>query len=261
MYDPAGLLARFGPLATLTLWLGSINIMVGAFNLLPAFPLDGGRILRAILWTITGSLRRATRWAAAVGQTIAWLMIFAGISSMFGLRIPLIAGGFVNGLWLAFLGWFLSNAATLSYRRVIVRDILEGVPVQRLMRSDPPTVSPDIIVRELVDEHVIGRDDQAFPVVSNGALVGMVSIQDIRTVPRDRWQEIAVGEIMTPFEKLATVGPDVDSADAFDRLTQRDVPQLPVLDGTGLVGLVRRSDILRWLQIESREVYLSGSGA
>ncbi|MBN1400987.1 MAG: site-2 protease family protein [Anaerolineae bacterium] len=251
MAQPQQMLAELSPWATLLLWLGSINIMVGLFNLIPAFPLDGGRILRSIFWAISDNLRSATRWASGIGQLVAWIMILAGISSFFGASIPFFGAGFANGLWLIFLGWFLNNAASSSYRRVVIQDVLEDVPVERMMRRDPPTVSPDIRVSELVNEHIMGRDDHAFFVVQGKQIQGIVTLEDVRNAGRDRWDTLSVRDIMTRGEDLVTVSAEEDASDAFDKLTQRDVQQLPVLSDGQLVGCVHRRDIIRWLRFSA----------
>ena len=142
--DPVQAVQRLGPFSTILLWLGSINIMLGIFNLVPGFPLDGGRIVRSLLWAVTDDLQRATRWASWLGQAIGWTMIFGGVSMALGVRLPFFGSGLGNGLWLAFIGWFLNNAAAQSYQRMVVQDLLEGVPVSQMMRRDPPTVTPDL---------------------------------------------------------------------------------------------------------------------
>ncbi len=244
-------MTQLGPWATIALWLGSINILLGIFNLIPGFPLDGGRILRSILWAITGNLQRATRWASLVGQIVAWLFIIAGITMIFGARIPLLGAGIINGLWIAFIGWFLNSAAIQSYQQLVVHDILGHVPVSRLMRSNPPTVPSTATISALVHDHIMGTDDYAFPVVDNGQLVGMVTINDIRSVPREQWDTKTVGEIMTPSSKLVIATPEEDAADALDKLSERDVRQLPVVRNGQLAGILRRRDIMRWLQLQS----------
>jgi Zn-dependent protease/predicted transcriptional regulator len=250
--QPTEAIGRLNPLSTLLLWLGSVNVILGIFNLIPGFPLDGGRVLRSILWAVTGSLLRATRWASWVGQGIAWLMILGGISMTFGARIPFFGTGFTNGLWLAFIGWFLQSASAQSYQRVVVQDILEGVPVARMMRSNPPTCSADCSVSRLVHEHIMKTDDQSFPVLEDGRFVGLVTLEDVRAVSRDAWDTTIVREIMTPVAQLVVVTPDEDAAEALNKLTQRDVRQLPVVRDGALAGLLRRRDIIKWLQLESQ---------
>jgi Zn-dependent protease len=247
--NPQHAFAGLGPVATLAMWLGSVNILLGIFNMIPAFPLDGGRVFRSLLWAITGNLDKATRWAARVGQMIAWLFIIGGISMMFGAQIPVFGTGFISGVWLAFIGWFLNDAAIGSYRRVAINDALQDVPVSALMRADVPTVTPDLPVAGLVQDLIMRTDDHALPVVEGGRLVGLVSLEDVRKVPRERWAEATVGEIMTPANQLAVVAANGDAAEAFARLAERDVRQVPVTQDGRLIGMLRRRDIVRWLQL------------
>ncbi len=252
-------ISKIGPGGILLLWLGSINIILGLFNLVPGFPLDGGRVLRSILWALWGDLRRATRWAAHVGQLVAWMLIISGISMVFGARLPFFGGGLVGGLWLAFIGWFLNTAAVNSYRRVVVQDVLEGVPVSRIMRSSPPTVTPGISVSDLVHDYVMKSDDQSFPVMEGDRLAGLVTMHDIRSVHRDAWDRRTVGEIMTPAADLITTGEDQDASEALAKMMGRDVRQLPVVRDGRLLGLLRRRDIVRWLQLDSEgKIYIPG---
>ena len=248
--SPPALLARLSPLATLLLYLGPANILLGLFNLIPGFPLDGGRVLRAALWAATHDLRRATRWAAVVGQAIGWAFIAAGLATFFGLRIPFV-GGFVGGLWLAFIGWFLQSAAAQSYQQVVVQDLLRGVPVARLMRRGGPMVPPTEAVSTLVHEHIMGTDERAFPVVRGDTLVGLVCLDDVRKVPRQEWDTTPVGAIMTPADRLTTVAPSEETSVALRVLAGRDVDQVPVVQDGHLVGLLRRRDVLRWLQLQA----------
>jgi Zn-dependent protease/CBS domain-containing protein len=249
--NPGQTAAQLGPLTTLFVWLGSINLTLGIFNLVPGFPLDGGRILRSILWALMDNLRRATRWASMVGQAIAWIMIGSGIAMAFGAQIPLLGTGFTNGLWLAFIGWFLNNASVQSYRQVVVHDILEGVCVSEVMRTDPPTCTPDRSVGHLVHEHVMGTDDHGFPVMDGERVVGIVTLEDVREIPRNAWESTTIGQIMTPVDQLITVTPDEGASEALNKLTKRDVHQLPVMRDGALVGIFRRRDIIKWLQLHS----------
>src|SRR5690554_5255494 len=154
--NPMNALANLGPISTLLLWLGPINIILGVFNLAPGFPLDGGRVLRSILWGVTGNLQRATRWASYAGQAIAWLMIVTGVAMVFGAEVPFFGTGFVSGLWLAFIGWFLNNASRASYQQVVLQNLLEDVAVGSIMRRNPPTVSPSATISSLVYDSIMG---------------------------------------------------------------------------------------------------------
>ena len=240
--DPGAALATLSPAATLLLWLGPINLLLGVFNMVPGFPLDGGRVLRAILWWRMKDMIRATQWAARVGQWFAWTLMALGFLSLF-------AGDLVGGLWLLLIGWFLNNAARMSYEQLLVRRVLEGVPVTRLMSRSLATVSRDLSIDALVREYFMASDQQAFPVMGRRGLEGLVCLDDVRKVPQDQWTGVTVGEIMTPAESLSTVTPDVDAQRAMEELTRRDVNQLPVVDHGELVGLVRRRDLLKWLSL------------
>jgi Zn-dependent protease len=252
--DTTQVLQQMSPLLTMIVWLGSINVILGVFNLIPGFPLDGGRVLRSILWAATNNLRRATRWAAWVGQGIAWLMILAGVAMIFGVQIPFFGTGFVSGLWLAFIGWFLNSASTQSYRQLVIHDVLEGVPVSRMMRVNPPVCSARCTVSRLVHDHIMGTDDQAFPILEDGHLAGLVTLEDVRQVDHNAWDSTIVQDIMTPADKLVTVSPDEDAGQALEKLSSNDVRQLPVLSDGELVGLLRRQDLIKWLQLHAESV-------
>jgi Zn-dependent protease len=254
--DPLAAISNLNPLFTLLMWLGSVNVLVGFFNLVPGFPLDGGRVVRSIMWAITNNLRRATRYASWLGQLIAWLMIITGIAMVFGVQVPFFGSGVVSGLWLAFIGWFLNSASSQSYQQLVIRDILEGIQVGRIMRSNPPTVAPSASVRSLVHDHIMGTDDHSFPVMDDGRLVGLVTLEDVRHTDRDAWETTSAREIMTPVEKLVTVTPTEDANDALNKLTEHDVGQLPVMSDGQLAGLLRRQDIIKWLRLHSEEAKL-----
>ena len=248
-------LAPLSPLAIILLWLGQVNILLGLFNLIPGFPLDGGRVLRSILWAATNHLRTATRWASRVGQAIGWLLIIAGLAMIFGARIPFFGTGFFGGLWLAFIGWFLTTAAIQSYQQVVIHDILEGVPVARLMRTTVPTVPATISIGDLVHAHIMGTDERCFPVLQDGdQLAGLVCLDDVRKVPREDWDTTRVRDIMTPMDQVAVVTPQEEASEAFTVLTGRDVNQVPVVQDGHLVGMLRRRDILKWLQLHGEQV-------
>jgi Zn-dependent protease len=249
--DPAQVYATIGPVTTLLLWLGPTNLLLGIFNLIPAFPLDGGRVLRAFLWWVTGNLRRATRWATLGTHLVSWALILAGIAMVVGVQLPLFGSGAISGVWLAFIGWFLHTAATRTYEEVVIRDLLVGVPVARLMRAGQPSaVAPDLNIADLVQERILGTEDRAFPVLEGERLVGLVCLDDVRGVARTAWSTTTVRQIMIPLDRLAVAYPEEESDEAFATLAERDVDQLPVVQGGRLVGLLRRRDIVRWLQLQ-----------
>jgi len=241
-----------GVVPALFLWLGTINMTLGIFNLIPGFPLDGGRILRSILWKISDDLTKATRWASLVGQGVAWMFIFSGVAMVFGVQIPFFGTGLANGLWLAFIGWFLNNASRTSYQQVVIDDILEDVTVSQVARKHPQMVPASNSIDQLVHEYIMTSDDQAFPVVDeDNRFVGLVTLDDVRSIDRQSWRSKQVREIMTVKDNLVTVLPDEDAADALRKLGTNNVRQLPVMEQGEFVGLFRRNDILRWLKLET----------
>jgi Zn-dependent protease/predicted transcriptional regulator len=248
--DPSAWLAALGPAETILMWLGPINILVGVFNLIPGFPLDGGRILRSAIWAITHDLHVATRWASAVGQAIGWALVFLGIAMAFGAQVPFFGRGFVSGLWLAFIGWFLSSAAAATWRTQLMHEALEGLSVSRLMRPAARSVPAGVDMATFVHEWLMRSDDHAFPVVDeSGRVIGLITMRDVRGVPRDAWASVPVARVMTPFERLVTTSPREGLADAMDKLTRAGVNQLPVYDGGALVGMLHRGDIARWIEL------------
>jgi Zn-dependent protease len=247
--NPREMLAALSPLATLLFWLGPVNLLLAAFNLVPGFPLDGGRVLRAALWGATGNLRKATRWASFGGQLFAWVLVATGVLMLFGFTVPLLGGGLVGGLWLMFIGWFLNNAALASYRQLLVRETLEDVPVARIMQTQLDRVDPALSVQRLVDEHVMASGQRVLPVERDGRFLGIVSLSDLQKSERRAWERMTVQEIMTPVSRLACVGPREDAGEALAQLASRGVNQLPVLEGGKLVGLLRREDVLKWLAL------------
>ena len=226
-------------------WLGFINLLLGIFNLVPGFPMDGGRVLRAILWKLRGDRLGATRNAALVGRGIAYLLIGVGVFLAFR------PGGLFSGLWLALIGWFLSNAAEATMAQAGVERGLSGVRVRDAMEVNPPAVSPNEPVVDLVQERLLRGEDRSFLVRhDDGGLAGIVTLGDVRRIPRESWAGVRVTDIMTRYADLATIGPDAPMADALQLLQEREIGQLPVVedDGRNPVGMVTRRGILRLLE-------------
>ena len=250
--DPLTFASHLGPAASVLAWVGPVNLIIAVFNMIPGFPLDGGRVLRALLWKLSGDLVQATRAASWVGRAIAWLMIFGGVAAAMGAPPPGLAPGIGQGLWFIFLGFFLSNASRDSYRQVVIEHALSGVRVGRLMSRAPAVVGPELPVGALVDAYLLGSDARAFPVIDGGGrLLGIICLDDVRAVPRERWASATVGEVMTRAEALVTVGPEEAATAALRALAQRDVGQLPVVEDGRLVGLLRRQDLVRWLELHA----------
>lgn len=245
---PQAIFSNLGPAATLLFWGGNVNIILALFNLVPAFPLDGGRVLRAVMWGISGRYIDATRWASSGGRFFGWLLIMAGIFMVFGIQVPFFGVG-SGGFWLMFMGWFLNRVATVSFQQAGVRESLKKVRVADIMRTEFDAVNPELSITTLVEDHILARGQRGFPVVENGSLVGMISFEDVRRISQDRWPATRVADLMTSRENLLTLEADDDSFDALSRLSAGNVNQMPVLQQGKLVGLLRREDVLRWMQL------------
>jgi Zn-dependent protease len=246
---PELFLRELGPTSTLFLWLGQINLILAIFNLVPGFPLDGGRVLRAILWGISGDLRRATHRASQLGRIFSGLLIGVGLAMMLGFRVPFFGTGVIGGLWLMLIGWFLNNAAVMSYRQLLMRESLEDVPVSTVMRSDFSSIDADMPVSELVDRYLLPGDQRTFPVLDGADFIGLVSLRDIHKTPRETWRRAAVRSIMTPADAVKGIPPQENAADAMLLLGRQGVNQLPVVEDGKVRGMVSREDILKLLSI------------
>jgi len=230
-------------------WLGFINITLGLFNLIPGFPMDGGRILHALLWKVRGDRSVATRNAAGIGRLFGYLLIAGGIFLIFQ------GANLFTGVWLALIGWFLSNAAESAVAQVSVEHALKGIKVREVMESDPPSVTPNESVADLVNERLIRGGHRSFLVRhDDGGLAGIVTLSDVRRMPRENWEAARVTDIMTRYADLATIGPDAELEAALKLLQEREVNQLPVVtdEGRTVVGLLTRAGILRLIEARMR---------
>lgn len=233
-----------GFLSALCLYLGEINISLGLFNLIPGFPLDGGRVLRSILWYRSRNLPRATRIASLVGQGVAYLFIVAGIWQIF-------IGQWGNGVWIAFIGWFLDNAAQSSYRQMAVRNMLVGHTVREIMTQDCYPLSPAMLLEELVRGHILGTGRRCFPIVEDGQLRGLLTLHNVKGVPQAQWGAVTVEQVMTPLAQIKAVGPDDGLWSVMQEMTEGGVNQLPVMEGSQLVGMLRRDNLVSFMHVRA----------
>jgi Zn-dependent protease len=231
------------PIAASASYLAFINAMLAAFNLLPGFPMDGGRVLRSIIWKITGNLRKATRIASRMGQGFAFCLIFLGI-------LQILRGNF-GGLWFILIGWFLHNAAVTGYEQVMVEAVLKGVRAEDLMTKDFETVRFDLSVQSLIDDYILKKRERVFLVADDGELKGIVCLEDVKRLARESWAKTRVGDIMTAKEKLEVVSPDADGRQILSRITSKDIHQVPVMVEGKVAGIICRTDILRFIQLRS----------
>lgn len=230
------------PLVSTTLmYLGVENLLLALFNLIPGFPLDGGRVFRALLWGETGSLRTATRWAAYVGEGIAVLFLFAGILGFFH-------GNILAGIWLVFVGWFLFSASVGAYAGQALDMALRGVCVADVMNPAPLTVPITASLDELVSQYLEPHHVHAAPVMLAQQILGIVSLSDVRQVPREQWNSLPVGHVMVPLERIIAVSPDDPLNDVLSLMAATRISQMPVIRGWHLDGMIGRATIVRFLQ-------------
>ncbi len=239
------------PIEAMFFWLGYINFMLAAFNLIPGFPLDGGRILRSIIWWSTGNMERSTMLAARTGQAVALIFIAFGIFRFFG-------GAGIGGLWLAFIGWFLLQAAGASYATVALSSGLKNVRVSDVMDRECVTVEGNLNVQTLVEEYLLRTGRRCFVVAQKGQVEGLVTPHEIKGVERQRWPYATLHDIMRPLDQLHTVSPDTPVMDALDTMGRDDVNQLPVVADHHLEGVVTRAHVLQFLQTRAE---LGGVGS
>jgi Zn-dependent protease/CBS domain-containing protein len=223
-------------------YLALINVALGAFNLIPGFPLDGGRVLRSIIWTATGDLRRATELAANLGKLVAYGFLAWGF-------LRLLDGDILGGIWIAVIGWFLHGAASSTLAQVIIDTRLRRVRVEDVVREDTTVVSPDLPVTQLIDEVLLAGNRRAVPVGRDGQLVGMVTVSDLVALPPDQRQTARVGDVMGGRSGVITVRPTDTVAQAIELLGKHDFEQVPVVLGERLVGILTRADVMRQLQL------------
>jgi Zn-dependent protease/CBS domain-containing protein len=224
-------------------YLVYINVALGLFNLIPGFPLDGGRVFRALAWSLTGSLRRGTEIAAFVGQLVAYGLL------LIGFWLILVQGELIQGIYFAAIGWFLQSAANSSLQQVLVEQRLRGARVADVVEPDTTGVAPDVPLATLIEDYFMRGNRRAVPVVADGRLVGMVTVGDVKEVPRDRWPATTVGEVMGGRERVVSVSSRDTLQKALEALAAGDFEQVPVVDDGRLVGVVTRADIVRQLQL------------
>lgn len=235
-----------GPSVQGALWyLGYVNLVLVVFNMVPGFPLDGGRILRAVLWGRWGDLRRATGVVSTIGKGFAYVLIGLGF-------LGLLAGVLVQGLFFIFIGMFLHQAAASGYQQVALREGLSGTAVSDLMTPDPVTVPGHLTLEDLVDEYFFHHRFAAFPVVREEELVGVITINHVKEHPREEWASTSVQAAMTSLEGVPTLAPSDDAYEAMMRMMDSDIGRMPVVAGGRVVGIVSRSDIVGFVRTRTQ---------
>ena len=228
--------------ASLMQWLALINVILAVFNLIPGFPLDGGRIFRALVWRRTQDYQKATRTATKVGQGIAYAFIAAGLALILVLRL------WLNGMWLIFIGWFLNDAARASYQLILLRDALTGVTARQVTDYGCPLIPPHMNLMELVQQYVLPTGRSCFLISWGAELEGMVTLQQIKKVPRSRWAITSVQDIMTTASKLKVAYADQDILNVLQEMNGESTEHIPVMEAGKVVGVISREDVVRFLR-------------
>jgi CBS domain-containing protein len=228
-------------------YVGPINLAVAVFNLVPGFPLDGGRVLRAAIWGITKDRLRATRIAARGGQLFAGLLFSVGVAFVFGIGFP---QNELQGILYGFIAYFVWNAASSSLQQERLISVVGGATVGPLMTTDFRSTPPGVMVGQLIRDLVLPMNLRAIPVVSADRLVGLITIGDLRKVEQDRWPTTPVEQVMTPASELATVSPDDPLGTALERFGATDLPLLPVIKDARLVGLLYREAVIGYVRMQ-----------
>ena len=238
-----GRLAGWSPaIAVAAGYLAFLNALLAVFNLMPGFPLDGGRLFRALVWQATGDVAKATRWATAGGRWFGYLLMAFG-------ALQLFAGAVLGGMWLIFIGWFLQNAAGMSLRQFVVRNLLEGVGAREIMTANPDAVPADLPLQELVDTHFLRKRHQAFPVVEEGRPVGLVTLQHVKRLARQEWPAKHVSDVMKRAEGIV-VSPWESVSRVIEIMQEAGERRVLVARDGRLIGLISASDVAAWLQHE-----------
>jgi CBS domain-containing protein len=238
--------------------MATLNLSLGVFNLLPGFPMDGGRVLRGILWQRTGNYMRATRIASVGGQVIGWLMAGAGVaiavSYLVGRTVTAddILDAIFNGGYFVLLGWFLSSIAVSSYRQVAWREAMQGLTAAAAMVGDFMTISPDMTLMQLVRDYIQPNRYRSFVVATEGRFLGVVNIEDIRRVRQDRWDTTPAGLVMTPASKVITAAPEEEGVIIAEKMEEYRLDGIPVVRDGVVIGMVTRSSLARVMQMRAQ---------
>jgi Zn-dependent protease/CBS domain-containing protein len=230
-------------------WLARINVLLAVFNLIPGFPLDGGRIFRALVWYRTHDYHRATRIATKVGQGIAYAFIAGGIA-----LIIFFSPYWFDGMWLIFIGWFLNDAARASYQQVLLRDALIGITARQVTDYNCPLIPPNLNLTELVQQYILPTGRSCLLISWGAELEGMVTLQQIKKSPRSRWSTTTVQDIMTPASKLKTAYADQDILSVLQEMNGENANHIPVIEDGKVIGVINREDIARFLRTRAEFV-------
>jgi Zn-dependent protease/CBS domain-containing protein len=237
----------------LLFWLATLNLSLGVFNLLPGFPMDGGRVLRAVIWQITKNYRKATRIASVAGQIVGWLIAGAGV----GIVIAYFAIGsgpfdIFDGFYFVLLGWFLSSIAASSYRQAAWHEAMQGITAASVMVSDFAVIPPSITLKQLVVDYVLPKRYHTLVVATEGRLLGTITVENIQRVPQNRWDDTTASAVMTPADKVVSIAPEEEAIHIAEKMEEYRLDEIPVVKDGVVVGMVTRQNLIRLMQLRSK---------
>ncbi len=228
-------------------YLAIINIVLGVFNMLPGYPLDGGRVLRSIVWKVTGNLERSTFIASTAGRVIGFMIIAVGV-------FFILTGNFLNGVWLAFIGWFLQSSAQRGYRQLIFETSIKGIKVGDVMNENIVNVTKDMTIQDLVDDYFMKYRFGRFPVIEDEKtqrFIGVISLHDIKGVSKEEWAEVKIGDIVKTVSESEKVNMSMEISDAIKKMSKNNLGHLVIMSGSRLRGIITKSDVMRFIKIRS----------
>jgi Zn-dependent protease/CBS domain-containing protein len=226
-------------------YIGYINIFLGVFNLIPGFPLDGGRVFRSIIWAVTKDLTRATKIATYIGRGFGYLFIAYGVFQIF-------TNNFANGIWLAVIGWFLESAATGSYSQLVIQDTLKGHTAREIMSDSCQVTSPALPVGTFVNDVMLKSSQRCFPIGTDDRSEGLITLSDIKRIPQSEWDMTSVALAMTPFDQVKAVTPDADLRRVLQILAENNINQVPVVEGHRFVGMIARDSLINFIHVRNQ---------
>jgi Zn-dependent protease/CBS domain-containing protein len=243
--DPSAL-AALSPTTTALLWLGSINLILAIFNMIPGFPMDGGRVFRAAIWGVTGDQVKATRWASTGGRLFGWTLMGLGV-------LNLLQGQALGGIWYILIGWFIANIARMSYTQMLTTRALQGFHVDDLMNTRFETVPASMALTTFIDRHLLHSAQTVWPVEDDGRLAGFVCVSDVVAVDADTRADKRVGDVARDVERMPTLDADAGARRALEDIGRADVETVPVLRGREVVGFLSQRDVMRWMALHEIE--------
>ncbi|NTW72571.1 MAG: CBS domain-containing protein [Eubacteriaceae bacterium] len=226
-------------------YISTTNIILAIFNMIPAFPMDGGRVFRALIWRTTGDLKKATKTASSLGVMFGYFLIMVGV-------LWVLNGDFLNGIWFFFIGWYITQSSQSSYQQLVISDVFNKIRVKEFMTDDVITIDYDLSLLEVVENYFYKYKFASFPVMKNGEVAGIINTDSVRKAHRELWSETTAGSVTIPLDDTLVISPSDTVSVAMEKIFRHSVGRVLVMDGTKLLGIVSRTDILNYIRIHGQ---------